>query len=145
VWMGWRRSTIDADLYSDQEPVFEQIQTIKERVQVNVEFARPEQFVPPLEGTDARHVHIETIGSVAFFHYDPYSQCLSKIVRGFRKDVLDARDLIASGLVDPQRFRSLVQGIPTTAYSRYPALTPRAVSDAVDAFLPRARPGNPPE
>jgi hypothetical protein len=39
VLAGWRESTIDADLYSDREEIFRDIQAIKERLQLNIEFA----------------------------------------------------------------------------------------------------------
>ena len=48
VHQGWRESTIDADLYSDGEQVFRNIQEIKERLQLNIEFARPETSSPRL-------------------------------------------------------------------------------------------------
>lgn len=141
VYAGWRDSTIDADLYSDQDDVFREIQAIKEKLQLNVELVRPEDFVPPLEDSDTRHVAIETIGNVGFYHYDPYAQLLSKIVRGFRKDLLDAESLIDSGMVDVDRFRALVHAIPAAAYARYPQLSPAAVREAVDDFLLGIRPG----
>ena len=135
VHAGWRASTIDADLYSDQEEVFRDIQAIKERLQLNVEFARPEDFVPALAGSEGRHIPIERIGNVSFYHYDPYAQLLSKVIRGFEKDVQDAESFLTSGMVDAERFRSLVHEIPEAAYARYPALSQRAVLDAVDEFL----------
>jgi hypothetical protein len=135
VWAGWRESTIDADLYSDTSPVFRKIQEIKERLRIHIEFARPEDFVPPLAGTDRRHVFIRAIGRVGFFHYDPYAQLLSKIVRGFRRDMLDAGRFVASGWVEPERFRSLVAEIPESAYAKYPALSREAVLRAVNDFL----------
>ncbi|HEX9699891.1 MAG TPA: DUF6036 family nucleotidyltransferase [Acidobacteriota bacterium] len=135
VQAGWRASTIDADLYSDQEEVFRDIQGIKERLQLNVEFARPEDFVPALAGSEGRHILIERIDNVSFYHYDPYAQLLSKVVRGFEKDVQDAESFLASGMVDAERFRFLVREIPEAAYARYPALSQRAVIGAVDEFL----------
>ena len=135
VLAGWRASTIDADLHSDSEEAFRDIQAIKERLQLNVEFVRPEQFVPELAGSETRHVFIESIGSVSFFHYDPSAQLLSKIVRGFNRDLEDARNFLASGMVDGERFRSLVYQIPEAAYSLYPALSRAAVMGAVDGFL----------
>jgi hypothetical protein len=135
VLLGWRPATIDADLYSDQEEVFHDIQAIKERLQLNVELVRPEDFVPPLAGTADRHVFIETIGKVRFFHYDPYAQVLSKLVRGFRKDLLDAASFLSSGMVDADRLQQLVRGISVPAYARYPSLSRRAVEGAIDAFL----------
>jgi hypothetical protein len=135
VHAGFRPSTIDADLYSEDERVFRDVQRIKERLQVNIEFARPEDFVPALAGSADRHVFLETVGRVSFYHYDPYAQALSKVVRGFERDVRDARSFLASGMVDAARLRSLVQGIPERAYAKYPALSRTAVLEAVDEFL----------
>lgn len=137
VFAGWRESTIDADLHCDHDEIFHDIQRIKERLQLNIEFVRPEDFVPALTGTGDRHIFVETIGSVSFFHYDPYAQLLSKIVRGFRRDMLDAENFIASRMVDAERFRALVGEIPESAYARYPALSRDAVVDAVEHFLSR--------
>jgi hypothetical protein len=139
VLAGWRASTIDADLYSDTDAMFDDIQAIKERLQLNIEFARPEDFVPALAGSGSRHIFIESVGKVSFFHYDPYAQLLSKIVRGFNRDMLDAASFVTSGMVDPKRFRSLVHAIPEAAYSKYPALSRRAVLEAVDEFLAQKR------
>lgn len=135
VHQGWRASTIDADLHSDREEVFRDIQGIKERLELNVEFARPENFVPALAGSDDRHVFIETVGKVSFYHYDPYAQLLSKVVRGFSRDMQDAESFLASGMVGAERFRALVHEVPETAYAKYPALSRRAVVEAVDDFL----------
>ena len=135
VHAGWRDSTIDADLHANRDGIFHDIQGIKERLQLNIEFARPEQFVPPLAGTESRHVFIETIGAVGFFHYDPYAQLLAKIVRGFDRDVQDAAHFLESGMVDRERFRKLVSEIPETEYARYPSLSREAIAEAVDQFL----------
>lgn len=135
VAAGWRNATIDADLHADDEAVFRDVQGIKERLELNVEFARPEDFVPPLEGSDDRHVFIDRVGDVEFYHYDPYAQLLSKVVRGFRKDLLDAERFVTSGMVDAERFRELVEGIPDPAYARYPSLSRSALKAAVEEFL----------
>lgn len=135
VFEGWRESSIDADLYAKQDDIFRDVQLIKERLNLNIEFVRPEDFVPPLEGSETRHVFIETVGSVSFYHYDPYAQLLSKVVRGFARDQADAKAFVTSSMVDPDRFRNLVQGIPESVYSRYPRLSSEAVRAAVDDFL----------
>lgn len=135
VYLGWRRSSIDVDIFSDQQDVFRDIQAIKERLNVNIEFARPEDFVPPLKGTPDRHVFVETIGRISFYHYDPYAQLLSKVVRGFQRDLDDAGEFMRSGMADPERFRKLVAAIPDSAYTRYPSLSRRGVEDAVGAYL----------
>lgn len=135
VLAGWRTATIDADLYADRDEVFRDIQKIKERLQLSIEFARPEHFVPALAGSADRHLFIDRVGDVDFFHYDPYAQLLSKIVRGFRKDLLDAEQFVGSGMVDPLRFRELVQEIPDSAYAKYPNLSRDSVLAAVDEVL----------
>ena len=135
VLQGWRRSSIDADLFSDQDEVFWDIQGIKERLNVNIEFARPEDFVPALQRTEDRHVFIEKIGSVAFYHYDPYAQLFSKVVRGFKRDLDDAWAFVRSGMVDPVKFQALVEGISNPAYAKYPNLARAGVKKAVDDFL----------
>lgn len=139
VLEGWREATIDADLYAEREEVFRDIQGIKNRLQLNIELVRPEQFVPPLPGSAERHVFIDRVGDIDFYHYDPYAQLLSKIVRGFRKDLLDAERFVNSGMVDPRRFRELVEEIPETAYARYPNLARDSVLAAVDDVLSEIR------
>lgn len=135
VHSGWRPASIDADLYSEREEVFGDIQGIKERLNINVEFVRPEHFVPALEDSASRHILIETIGRVSFHHYDPYAQVFSKLVRGFQRDLDDVRHFVDSGMVDPVKLRHLVTRIPEPAYSRYPALSRAAVLAAIDAFF----------
>ena len=135
VYLGWRRASIDVDFFSEQDVLFRHIQEIKERLNVNVELARPEDFVPPLAGSEDRHVFIDRVGPVALYHYDPYAQLLSKVVRGFQRDMDDARGFIRSGMVAAKTFRSLVRDIPDAAYAKYPRLSRRGVETAVDAFL----------
>jgi hypothetical protein len=135
VALGWRASSLDVDLYSDTEDVFRDIQGIKERLNVNVEFVRPEDFIPELSGSADRHVPIETVGPISIYHYDPYAQLLSKIARGFDRDLLDARSFIESGLVEVERFRELVRRIPESAFARYPRLSKVALERSVEEFL----------
>jgi hypothetical protein len=140
IWAGWRDSTIDADLHCEREEIFRDIQEIKERLGLNVELVRPEDFVPALAGSETRHVFLESFGNVELFHYDPYAQLFSKIVRGFEKDVEDGERFLESGMVEREAFHSLVRGIPKSAWALYPALSRDAVEKAVAAFL-SARPG----
>ena len=137
VLQGWRESSVDADLYAAQDDIFSDVQAIKERLRLNIELVRPEDFIPPLEGSSERHVFIETVGRVSFYHYDPYSQLFSKVARGFERDLADARNFIASGMVEAERFRTLVRSIPDAAWSKYPRYSPAAVRKAVDDFLSR--------
>jgi hypothetical protein len=135
VLQGWRESSLDADLSATDDEIFRDVQAVKERLRLNIELVRPEDFVPPLEGSAERHVFIETVGAVSFFHYDPYAQLLSKIVRGFERDLVDARAFIRAGMVDVGRFRRLVWAIPDAAWSKYPRYAPAAVRKAVQDFI----------
>lgn len=135
VLSGWRPSTLDVDLNADNDLVFRQIQAIKEALNVNVEFVRPEDFVPSLAGSDSRHVFIETIDRVSFFHHDPYAQTFAKLVRGFDRDRVDAEAFVKAGMVDPKKLQDLVNGISPEAWSKYPALSPRGVAAAVQSFV----------
>lgn len=135
VWYGWRPSTIDVDLRAEPEDIFRDVQELKERLSISVEFARPEDFVPALPGSDDRHVFIERVGRVSFYHHDPYAQAFSKIVRGFRRDLEDAKHFVDSGMVDPLELRDLVHRIPASAYAGYPALSREAILSVVDGFV----------
>jgi hypothetical protein len=140
VLEGWRDSSIDADLHGKPDDIFRDVQAIKERLRLNIELARPEDFVPPLSGSEDRHVFIEAVGRVSFYHYDPYAQLLTKVVRGFARDLIDAKALVTSGMVDPERFQKLVEDIPESLYSKYPRLSSPAVRAAVEDFLSGLRP-----
>ena len=120
VHAGWRESTVDADLYSDRDEVFRDIQRIKERLDLSVEFVRPEDFVPPLRGSDDRHVFLATVGNVSFYHYDPYAQALAKLERGFDRDLEDVREMLARCLVDRARLAAFFKEIEPELY-RFPA------------------------
>ena len=98
-------------------------------------FGRPEHFVPAMAGSGDRHLFIARFGGVSFFHYDPHSQMLSKVVRGFRRDLEDALRFIDTGLVDAVRFRTLVGAIPDSAFVRYPALSREGILVAVGTFV----------
>ncbi|MFV1960127.1 MAG: hypothetical protein ACC662_12030 [Planctomycetota bacterium] len=135
VLAGWREASVDADFHSEQEAVFHDIQAIKEALNVNVEFVRPEYFVPPLPGAADRHVFIEVIGPVHYYHYDPCSQVFAKVVRGFDRDLLDARAFVVSGMVDPEELRRLVEGLRDADFARYPSLSPAGVRRAMADFL----------
>jgi hypothetical protein len=58
-------------------------------------------------------------GEVDGHHFDPYSQALSKVERGFTHDLEHVRAMIAHGLVD------LSRAIESELY-RYPAIDPPA-------------------
>ncbi len=84
---------------------------------------------------EERSPFIAREGTLSFHHYDFYSQCLSKIERGHRKDHLDVAAMLTSGLVEPQRLLTLFEQIEPELY-RYPALDAVTFRRAVLSALP---------
>lgn len=132
---GWRASTVDVDLKADPEPpgLFEAIAELKDSLNVNVELAAPDQFIPPLPGWRERSRFIAQHGAVEFFHYDLYSQALAKVQRGHERDLADAAAMVRAGLVEPARLRELFAAI-VPALIRYPAVEPGEFRAAVERF-----------
>ena len=82
--------------------LFEAIARVKEELDINVELASPDDFIPSLPGWRERSLHIARHGDVEFLHYDSYAQALSKLQRAHERDLRDVRDLWRSGLIEPR-------------------------------------------
>lgn len=132
---GWRASTLDVDLSMGPEPggVFSEIAALKRRLGVNIEIVSPADFVPALPGWESRSVFIERIGQVDFFHFDPYTQALSKLARGFDRDFADASSMVKAGLVAPRTLESLFHQVGDELL-RYPGLDADSLARAVATF-----------
>jgi hypothetical protein len=132
---GWRASTVDVDLKADPEPqgMFEAIAQLKDTLDVNVELAAPDQFIPALPGWRERSSFIAAHGPVEFFHYDLYSQALAKLQRGHERDVTDAQAMVARGLVEPMKLRELFASIES-ALVRYPGIDAAEFRAVVEKF-----------
>jgi hypothetical protein len=136
VLFGWRDSTIDVDLelVPDSDELLRAIQAAKRSLDVNVELAAPHHFIPALPGWEERSLFVEQLGKLSVLHYDPYSQLLSKLERGHAKDLLDARAMVAAGLVELQRLSDLFEVIEPALF-RYPAVDPPTFRRAVERFV----------
>jgi hypothetical protein len=136
VLLGWRDSTIDADVLfvPEQDALYRALPRLKEELQLNVEIASPAHFIPELPQWRERSLFIERVGKVSYYHYDPYAQALAKIQRGHAKDLTDVAQLLARGLVDPQRLRELFEAIEPRLH-RFPAVDPASFRKRLDAAL----------
>jgi curved DNA-binding protein CbpA len=76
---------------------------LKQRLNLNIELASPDLFIPPLPGWEERSEFIQREGKLDFFHFDLYSQALSKIERGFDRDLDDVAAMIKTAGVDRAR------------------------------------------
>ena len=135
VLSGWRPTTIDVDVkvVPDTE-VFGAIARLKETLNLNVELASPHDFLPPLPGWRERSPFVGREGKTTFYHFDFYSQALSKIERGFEKDLADAREMLRRGLVEPTKALDLLRAIEPELV-RYPAVDPASFRRAVEDFF----------
>jgi hypothetical protein len=136
VLLGWRGSTIDVDLKLEPESddLLRALPRLKETLEVNVELAAPDQFIPELPGWRERSRFIAQHGPLAFFHYDLYAQALAKIERGHAKDLGDVRRMIASGAVEPDELRRLFAAIEPQLY-RFPAVDAASFRRALEGAL----------
>ena len=132
VAIGWRDSTIDIDLkVISESDVLKPIPSIKEKLQVNVELASPDDFIPELPGWEMRSSFIKRIGQVDFLHYDFYSQALSKLERGHELDRRDVEEMIGRGLIELKKLNALFRDIEPNLY-KYPAIDPNSFRQAID-------------
>jgi hypothetical protein len=132
---GWRPMTVDVDIKADPEPggLFEAIAVLKDELAVNIELACPSDFIPEVPGWRERCLFIASHGKLEFYHYDPYSQALSKIERGHPRDLNDAQAMLRAGLIRIEPLLDLFQQIEPQLI-RYPAITHASFRAAVTAF-----------
>ena len=132
VLVGWRETTVDVDLKLDPEPagVFEAIARAKEALNINVELAAPDDFIPELPGWRERSPFIGRHGRVDYHHYDFFAQALAKIERGHAQDLADVRAMGSRGLVRTARLLESFEVIQPELI-RYPALDPASFREKV--------------
>lgn len=135
VLEGWRESTVDIDVRfePDADPALLKIKELKETLGVNVELASPLDFLPPLPGWRQRSPFRFREGDLEVFDFDPYSQALSKLERGFELDLEDVQSMIRSGQVEPGKLRELFDAIEPDLF-RFPAVDPNSLREAVESL-----------
>lgn len=133
---GWRPTTIDVDirLEPDSDALMRRIVSAKSELDINVELASPPDFIPELPGWRERSPSVLREGRITVRHFDLYSQALSKIERGFAKDLDDVAAMIGAGLVDPPRLGELFEEIEAGLH-RYPAIDAGAFRRSVRRAL----------
>ena len=79
VLLGWRDSTIDIDLKAipERDDILRQLSALKERLEINIELASPDNFIPELPGWEERSKFVRQEGKLTFLHYDFYAQALA--------------------------------------------------------------------
>jgi len=141
IMHGWRESTVDVDIriIPESDEILRALPQLKERLHFNIELAAPDDFIPELPGWKDRSLFIADEGPLAFFHYDLYSQALSKLERRHSQDLADVRHMLDGGLVVTAKLLELYEAIEPKLY-RYPAIDPKTFRVAVHSI---ALPPNP--
>jgi hypothetical protein len=134
--LGFREQTIDVDIKLDPEPqgVFDAMPELKNRLDLNIELASPDDFIPPTPDWRERSPLVAAIGQVQFFHYDLTLQALSKLERGYAQDLADVRNLVGAGHVTPEELRGRFAQIEP-GLVRYPAIDPPRFKRSLEGFL----------
>jgi len=138
--LGFREQTIDIDLKLDPEPAgaFEAIAKLKDRLEINVKLASPEDFIPRAADRRESSPHIESMGPLEFYHYDLSLQALAKVERGHAQDLMDVSSLLRGGHVTAERLRARFAQIEP-GLLRYPAIDPQQFRRKLETFLERPR------
>jgi len=135
VLEGWRDSTVDVDVRfePDADAALSRIRDLKEELAINVELASPLDFLPPLPEWQERSRFRLREGNLEVFDFDPYSQALSKLQRGFELDLRDVRSMVDAGQVDRAKLLDLYTSVEDELY-RFPAVDPPSLRVAVEAL-----------
>ena len=136
VLRGWRETTIDVDLKlaPESDELLRELPRLKDELEINVELASPDQFIPEVPGWQERSLFVSRYGELDVYHLDPYSQALAKVERGHVKDLADVRAMLGEGLVEPARLRELFALIEPLLY-RYPSVDPPTFRAALEELL----------
>lgn len=134
--MKWRDSTIDIDvkMVPEQDSLFRALPALKEKLEMNIELAAPDQFIPAIAGWEERSRLITNEGRLAFYHYDFYSQALAKVERGHARDIDDVSAMISLGLIDPAMAMKYFAQIEPELF-RYPAIDPPSFRREVERIM----------
>ena len=137
VLVGWRTTTIDLDLVirPESDAMLRAIPALKERLQLNVELASPDQFIPVPPGWEQRSPIISRVGRVTVRHYDFCAQALAKIERGHTRDLEDVQAMRDHGLINSADVRAMFARMEPELF-RFPAIDPPSFRSAVDAVFP---------
>lgn len=105
--------TLDIDIQITIDPanLTTQIAQLKQKMNINIEFASPGDFIPLPTQWEARSQFIKRYNQVDVFYFDWYSIALSKMQRANRQDVVDVQLLIRQGFVNVTELDRLCQDV----------------------------------
>jgi uncharacterized nucleotidyltransferase DUF6036 len=116
VFEGYRERTLDVDLTIEvsadgHAELIQALQEIMLSLDINIEEASPGDFIPLPAGYADRHIFLGRYGQVDVFHFDLYSNALSKIERGRRQDLADVVILLNHDRIEWGRLEGMYREI----------------------------------
>ena len=134
--IGWRSSTVDIDIRLDPEPlgIFQAIAKLKQELDINIELASPQDFLPPLPGWHDRSIFIGRYDEISFYHYDFTAQALAKISRGYNRDIDDVQAMYEQKLFSLEKLRDSFEAIASELI-RFPSLNPEILRNRLEKFI----------
>jgi hypothetical protein len=134
--LGFREQTLDLDIKLDPEPkgAFEAIARLKNTLDLNIELASPDDFIPGTANWRSRSTHIASIGQLEFLHYDFSLQALAKIERGYAQDLQDVANFLDGRHLAADELRARFAEIEPDLI-RYPAVDAQQFKRKVEEFL----------
>jgi hypothetical protein len=105
--------TLDIDIQITIDPanLTTEIAQLKQKLNMNIEFASPGDFMPLPAQWEARSQFINRYNQVDAFYFDWYSIALSKTQRASRQDILDVQLLVRQGYVEVMELDQLCQDV----------------------------------
>jgi hypothetical protein len=92
--------------------------------------------LPPLPGWRERSVFIGKQGKISFYHYDFTAQALSKLSRGFDRDINDVQAMYKQKLFSCIELRDCFEAIAPELI-RFPSLDADVLRSRVENFIER--------
>ena len=134
VLLGWRESTIDIDLklVPDSAALLRVVPVLKEELEINVELASPDLFIPVPPRWEDRSPWETTEGMLTVRHFDLTAQAMAKLDRGHGPRPRRRPPMLAHGLVERAGLLSFLDAIEEELY-RFPAIDPPSFRRAVEA------------
>ncbi len=135
VLLDVREMTADIDLKFDPDPneVYIALQELKKTLNLNIELVSPADFVPALPNWRERSLFIAKHGQVSFYHFDLYTQVLSKLARGWENDERDVR-AYCKNAVDLNELLKLVEEI-RNEFARFPRVEFEVVKSKITKLI----------
>ena len=110
------------------------IQRMIERMQINVEFASPVDFIPLPRQWEAHARFVGRYGMIDVFYFDFYSIALSKMERSNSRDIADVQLLVQQGIITLDELDNAYQEVlAQLGKGRYPRITPKRFTERYQA------------